>query len=60
SYDKIGYYENKVLVGYNASSIIAKKGDKYGIISYKDGKVVEKFSYDEDEIMKLLDIISVS
>ena len=60
SYDSIGYHENKILSGYNTNSIIAKKGNKYGIISYKDGKVIEKFSYDEDEIVKLLEMISVS
>ena len=60
SYDEIGYYENKLLTGYNTNSIIAKKGKKYGIISYKDGKVIESFTYDEDEIEKLLEKIAVS
>lgn len=60
SYDKIGYYENKILTGYNTNSIIAKKNNKYGIISYKDGKIIEKFSYDENEIEKLLEKISVT
>ena len=60
SYDQIGYHENKILTGYNTNSIVAKKGKKYGIISYKDGKVVESFTYDEDEIEKLLEKIAVS
>ena len=60
SYDEIGYYENNILTGYNTNSIIAKKNDKYGIISYKDGKIIEKFSYDENEIKKLLEKIAVT
>ena len=60
SYDLIGYHEKKILTGYNTNSIVAKKGKKYGIISYKDGKVIESFTYDEDEIEKLLEKIAVS
>ena len=36
-YDLIGYYKNDYLVGYNTNNIIAKKGDDYGIINYKNG-----------------------
>lgn len=57
SYDQIGYYENDLLKGYNTSNIIAKKGEKFGIISFKDGSIVEEFNYTNNDISKLLDII---
>ena len=60
SYDSIGYYQDKILTGFNTNSILAKKNNKYGIISYKDGKVVDDFKYNENDIPKLLDKITVT
>lgn len=59
-YDQIGYHEKKILTGYNTNSIIAKKNNKYGIISYKDGKIVDNFKYNENEINKILEKIAVT
>ena len=56
-YDKIGYYKDEYLLGYNTNSIIAKKDDTYGIINYKDGSLVEEFKYKESDIQTLLDLI---
>lgn len=56
-YDKIGYYENDKLKGYNVSNIVAKKDNKYGIISYKDGSIKEDFKYDEANMQELLKLL---
>lgn len=56
-YTQIGYYKNKILIGYNTNSIIIKKDDSYGIINYKTGKIEEEIKYKDSEINKLLDII---
>lgn len=58
-YDQIGWYTNSVLNGYNSENIVAKKGDKFGIISFKTGEVKEGFTYSEDRIEELLVIIEV-
>ena len=57
-YNEIGYYEDGILKGYNTSNIIATKNDKLGIISYKDGSIVENFNYTNANINELLEIIN--
>ena len=59
SYDQIGWYTNSVLNGYNLENIVAKKGEKFGIISFKTGEVKEGFTYSEDRIEELLIFIEV-
>ena len=56
-YDQLGHEQNEYLTGHNINSIIAKKDDKYGIISLKTGEIIEPFNYEEDEINQLLDKI---
>ena len=56
-YDSIGIIEDDLLKGYNTSGIIAMKDGKYGIISYKDGKIIEEFTYDKASLNKLLEKI---
>ncbi len=56
-YDDIGYKSGNYLSGFNSSYIIAKKNEKYGIVSFKDGNVIEEFKYDIDKIDELLNII---
>lgn len=56
-YEQIGYFQDEYLIGYNVSSIIAKKDDQYGIISFKTGKIIEPFKYDEANINELLEIL---
>lgn len=53
-YEQIGYLNDNELSGYNFENIIAKKEDKYGIISYKSGKIIEKFDYTENDLETLL------
>ncbi len=55
SYNKLGYNKDDYLMGYTLNNILAKKGEKYGIISYKDGSIVEDFQYKEEEIPQLLE-----
>lgn len=57
-YNEIGYYEDGILKGYNTSNIIATKNDKLGIISYKNGSIVENFNYTNANINELLEIIN--
>ena len=57
-YDQLGYSDGDFLKGYNTNNIIAKKNLKYGIISFKDGSIVEKFVYDDNNISKLKEIIN--
>lgn len=54
-YDKIGYYQDNNLTGYNFQYIIAKINNNYGLISYQDGDIIEKFEYNEDNIKTLLE-----
>ena len=54
-YSKIGYYTNNYLSGYNLEYIVAQKNDKYGIISFKTGDVLEKFETEESDLDTLLD-----
>ena len=58
NYDKIGLSDNDSLKGYNTSDIIALKDGKYGIISYRTGKVIEKFEYGEENLNELLNILN--
>ena len=57
TYDEIGIRINDYLSGYNDNAIIAKKNDKYGLVSYKDGKLVEEFKYKNEEIEQLQTIL---
>lgn len=59
-YEQIGYFENDLLVGYNSSNIIATKNGKYGIISYKDGTIIEEFKYEETQIQEVLNKININ
>lgn len=54
-YNKVGYFQNDYLSGYNLEYIIVQNNDKYGIISYKDGTILEKVEFDEKDIDSLLD-----
>ena len=54
-YHQIGYYANEYLSGYNLQNIIVKKDDKYGIISYKTGEVIEKIEVTGENINILLE-----
>ena len=54
-YDEIGYRKNEYLSGYNLNNILVKKDNLYGIISYKNGEVIEEIKYKEEEINKLLE-----
>lgn len=55
-YDEIGIKED-YLKGYNLNNIIVKKDNLYGIISYKNGSIIEEIKYKEEEVNTLLDII---
>ena len=57
TYDEIGIRVNNYLSGYNAIAIIAKKNDKYGLISYKDGKLIEEFKYTGETLEELQNIL---
>ena len=59
-YDQIGYYKDNLLVGYNSNNIIANKSGKYGIISYKDGTIVEEFKYEDVQIGEVLAKININ
>ncbi|MEE3342950.1 MAG: hypothetical protein VZS44_02550 [Bacilli bacterium] len=59
NYDEIGYIDKNILKGYNTSNILAKKNKKYGIISFKDGKIIEDFTYNEDEVDLLIKKIAL-
>ena len=56
-YDELGYPQDGYLTGYNLNNILAKKDDKYGIISLKVGEVTEPFEYSEDKVNELLEKI---
>ena len=58
SYDELGIIKDNYLTGYNLNSIIAKKNILYGIISIKDGSIIEEFNYKEEELDSLLDILN--
>ena len=57
SYDQLGIIKDNYLIGYTLNSIIAKKNGLYGIISIKDGSVIEEFNYKEEGLEMLLDIL---
>lgn len=56
-YDEIGYQNDEYLSGFNLNNIIVKKDDLYGIISYKNGDIIEDIKYKETEVNTLLDMI---
>ena len=58
SYDSLGYMKEEYLIGYNLNNIIAQKNNLYGIISIKDGTIIEEIKYKEEEIDTLLNIIN--
>ena len=59
-YDEIGIHTNEYLTWYSATAIVALKNEKYGAISYKDGKLVEEFEYDASNLEELLTAIKKS
>ena len=56
-YDELGYSQGDYITGYNLNNILAKKNDKYGIISYKTEEVIEPFEYTQDNLNELLEKI---
>ena len=56
-YEQLGYMKEDYLTGYGLNYIIAKKNNKYGIISFKDGKIIEPITHPEEEINTLLELI---
>lgn len=56
-YEDMGLHNNGYLLGYGVNGIIAMKNGKYGIISYKDGKMLEDFKYTNEMIDTLLDLL---
>ena len=54
-YDQIVIVNNQLLEGYNFQSIIVKKDNLYGILSYKKGTIIEKVEYQEKDLALLLD-----
>jgi len=57
-YEFLGYNIEESLMGYNSENIIAKKDNLYGIISIKDGKIIENIKYSEENIQTLLEKIN--
>lgn len=57
-YEEIGIKKDGYLTGYTINSIIAKKSNKYGITSLKDGRIIEEFIYEEKELQDLLNILN--
>ena len=57
-YDSIGYLKEEYLMGYNLNNIIAQKNNLYGIISIKNGDIIEELKYKEENIDTLLNIIN--
>jgi len=54
-YEDIGYKKENYLSGYNLNNIIVKKDDLYGIISFKDGSIIEEIKYQTiEEVISLL------
>lgn len=56
-YDEIGIKKEDYLSGYNLNNIIIKNNNLYGIISYKEGKIIEEIKYKEEEINTLIEIL---
>ena len=57
-YDEIGYRYNGYISGYDLSRVIVKNDNLYGIISYKDGNIIETIKYSEEEINTLLEMLN--
>lgn len=58
SYEQLGYVKDDYLIGYNLRAIIAEKRGKYGIVSLKDGSVIEEFNYNEEDVDTLLNFLN--
>lgn len=56
-YEQIGYQNDGYLTGYSLFSIIAKKNQKYGIISIKDGTILVDFQYEDNNLDELMSIL---
>lgn len=57
-YDQLGVMKDGYLTGYGLNYIVAKKNDRYGIISLKDETIVEEFVYEESQLDNVLQILS--
>ena len=57
NYEQLGIIKENYLTGYTINSIIAKKDNKYGMISIKDGTIIVEFNYEENELDNLLQIL---
>ena len=57
TYEEIGTHFNSYLTGYNSVSIIAKKNNKYGLLAYRDGKMLEEFKYTSETLEELMNIM---
>lgn len=55
SYDEIGIYKDNLLTGYNFENIIVKNDNKYGIISYQNGNIIEQLEYEENSLAALIE-----
>ena len=58
AYQQLGYQDNNYLTGYSVDTIIAKKDNKYGIISFKTGEIIEDFKYEDQNIEQLLQLLT--
>ncbi|MBQ8681716.1 MAG: hypothetical protein IJ509_02255 [Bacilli bacterium] len=58
SYEQLGYAKDDYLIGYNLNAIIAMNDKKYGIISLKDGSIIEEFKYSEEDVDTLLSLLN--
>ena len=57
NYDQLGIIREDYLTGYNLNAIIAKKNEKYGVISIKDGTIIQEFVHEETELENLLQFL---
>lgn len=60
NYQQLGIPQEDYISGYNYNSIIAKKDNKYGIISIKGEEVIEEFKYTEEELEQLIQLLKES
>lgn len=58
NYEQLGIIKENSLTGYNLSTIIAKKDNKYGLISLKNGNIIEPLKHEETEIDNLLKLLN--
>lgn len=57
-YDELGSKGADTILGYNLNYILVRDKDKYGIVSIKDGTVVEPIEHNVIELEDLLRMIS--